>query len=133
MASLSCIYYRGWFGQLINYFLKYQKTRLKIDQIARGNEKSLAAVCFTYYFISPVPKFLKMQNTRLRVILLRHVIYLVKSKVIIFKLITDRKLKLWWRIKCNQRGCLFNSCFSSSVLISQLYKKIYTKLELIST
>ena len=133
MASLSCIYYRGWFGQLINYFLKYQKTRLKIDQIARGNEKSLAAVCFTYYFISPVPKFLKMQNTRLRVILLRHVIYLVKSKVIIFKLITDRKPKLWWRIKCNQRGCLFNSCSSSSVLISQLHKKIHTKLELIST
>ena len=55
--------YRGWFGQPIIHFLKYQKTRRKIGQKARGPVKFYAAASFTSYFVSCFPIFQEMENT----------------------------------------------------------------------
>ena len=60
-----CSYnYRAWFGQPIIHFLKYQKTRRKTGQKARGHVKSYRAACFTSYFVSCFPIFQEMENTR---------------------------------------------------------------------
>ena len=67
--------YRGWFGQSIIHFLKYQKARWEIGQKIRDRAKSHAAACFTSYFISYIPKFQKMQNTRPRKILHGRVLF----------------------------------------------------------
>ena len=54
--------YRGWFGQPIVHFVKYQKTRQKIGQKARGCVKFYTAACFTSCFVSCFPNFQEMEN-----------------------------------------------------------------------
>ena len=55
-------YYRGWLGQPVVHFLKYQKTRQKIGQKTLGRVKFYAAACFTSYFISCFPIFQKWKT-----------------------------------------------------------------------
>ena len=63
----------------------------KISENKMGNRSENKIGCFTSYFLSYIPKFQKMQNTH--VILRGRVTYLIKSKLIVFKLIIDRKQK----------------------------------------
>ena len=76
-----------------NPFPKISERR-KIAQKPRDRAKSHAGACFTFYFISYIPKFQKMENTRPHKIRRDRIGYLIKSKLIVFKLIVDRKLKL---------------------------------------